>query len=301
MASMIPPPVAHTNGVFMMATFFAAMLQGMGFLQGFLYFVWYPNDSWTVKATVIAMLIVESIQIGGAYGTSYGWFVTGFGSTEILDTVHPEGGDGAADGHAQAHFARSIYMLQKRSIILPLAVLVFSLTALGSGLAQVAITIGIKVYSKIDETSTTSNLQAGFTLAADVLITGGLCWRLHESRTGVQSTNKTLNFLIMTAINRGVFTALFAALNMILFLSKPGTFYFMFALLLSDKFYLNSMLAMLNTRHHVGTLHREGNIINMDSISTGKNTGISVSRVHETLQHDLDPELMKNDKLDFAV
>lgn len=113
----------------------------------------------------------------------------------------------------------------------------------------------------------TDNLQASFALAADVLITFGLCWRLNKNRGGIQSyvggvsrnatlmncrTNKILNFLIMTAINRGVFTMIFAALNMILvrssaiksgirlidhpqFITQPQKFYFMIAILLSDK------------------------------------------------------------------
>ncbi|KAJ7870653.1 hypothetical protein B0H14DRAFT_2571233 [Mycena olivaceomarginata] len=53
----------------------------------------------------------------------------------------------------------------------------------------------------------------------------------------------------MTAINRGTFTVLLAALNIILFFGQPGKFYFMLALLISDKVYMNSMLAMWVTQY----------------------------------------------------
>ncbi|KAJ7105292.1 hypothetical protein C8R44DRAFT_806931 [Mycena epipterygia] len=147
---------------------------------------------------------------------------------------------------AQAHFARCIYHLQKENILLPAVIFVLSLFAVG----QVILCIKLGEYAKLGATKVTTNLQAGAALAADALITFGLCWRLNRGRGGVQSTNKILNFLIMTAVNRGVFTIIFAALNIVLFFSRPGTFDFMLVLFLSDKFYMNSMLAMLNTREY---------------------------------------------------
>ncbi|KAJ7174962.1 hypothetical protein C8R43DRAFT_1118994 [Mycena crocata] len=62
----------------------------------------------------------------------------------------------------------------------------------------------------------------------------------------------------MTAVNRGVITMVTALLNMILFLTQPGTFYFMLMLLISGKFYMNSMLAMLNTRQHAHSVGKFG-------------------------------------------
>ncbi|KAJ7067625.1 hypothetical protein C8F01DRAFT_1121905, partial [Mycena amicta] len=76
---------------------------------------------------------------------------------------------------------------------------------------------------------------------AQTLITVGLCWRSNQGRTGMQSTNRVLNSLITTAINRG-------------FLMTPGTFYFMIGILISDKLYMNSLLAILNTREYAANL-----------------------------------------------
>ncbi|KAJ7643021.1 hypothetical protein DFH06DRAFT_1333806 [Mycena polygramma] len=117
-------------------------------------------------------------------------------------------------------------------------------------IGQVVLCIRLGEYSKIGATKVTDNLQAAAALAADGLITFGLCWRLNQGRGGIQSTNKMLNFLIMTAVNRGGCTIIFAALNIILFFSRPGTFDFMLVIFISDKFYMNSMLAMLNTRRY---------------------------------------------------
>ncbi|KAF7343088.1 hypothetical protein MVEN_01739200 [Mycena venus] len=304
---MSAPTIPSTNGIWMTAVFLEAILQGMGLLQAFLYFVWYHTDPWSVKGTVIAMVVVECVQMGAAYANVYGWLITGFGDHENLNVIHSVDMVQLTALYlstfiGQAHFARTIYHLHKGkgSVILPVVVFVFALIALGSGIGQVILTIGVKHYSELGKTSATSNTQAAFALAADMLITFGLCWRLSRSRGGIQSTNNVLNFLILTAINRGVFTMLFAALNIILFLTQPGTFYFMLALLLSDKFYMNSMLAMLNTRQYAVQLHGTTVVerISMPVFNSKNNiiqSGITVSTMNET-QHD-DMGVKKNENM----
>ncbi|KAJ6467753.1 hypothetical protein C8R45DRAFT_938410 [Mycena sanguinolenta] len=68
----------------------------------------------------------------------------------------------------------------------------------------------------------------------------------------------------MTSINRGVFTMLFAMLTIILWLTEQGTFYFVLMNILCGKFYMNSMLAVLNTREHA---HSLGQIATVGSTS----------------------------------
>ncbi|KAJ7115444.1 hypothetical protein C8R44DRAFT_223864 [Mycena epipterygia] len=286
-----------TVGIWLTSMFLQAILQGMGMLQTFLYFVWYHTDSWTVKGTVLAMLIVESIQMGAAFATVYDWLIVGFGSFQNINRISWQAMLQLTALYlstfiAQAHFARAIYQLHRQTIILPVVILLLSIVALGAGIGQVVLAIRIGQYSDLAQTSVTSNLQAAFAFAADLLITAGLWWRLNSSRTGIQSTNKILNFLIITAINRGLFTMLFAALNIILFVTQPGTFYFMLALLLSDKFYMNSMLAMLNTRQRAVNM-RGGTVVEQISMpsfqpnSKHLTSGVTVSTVNEVRHDDM--------------
>ncbi|KAJ7086194.1 hypothetical protein C8R44DRAFT_821123 [Mycena epipterygia] len=295
-----PPTLASTHGIWLIAAFLASILQGMGLLQGFLYFLWYPKDHWSFKATVIVMLVIESIQSAAAISNVYTWFIVEFGDLERLNIIPFQDPLQLTALYlstfvAQGHFARTIFQLHRQNIVIPILVLLLSMAALASGMVQVGLTVGLKKYSDLGTTSASSNLQAAFSLAADVLITVGLCWRLNNSRTGIQSTHKVLNFLIITAINRGVFTMLFAVLNVVLFVSQPGTFYFMLALLLSDKFYMNSMLAVLNTRQHAFKMHGDAVVqqISMSSLSAKNNTvrtvqnGITVSTTFETSRDNI--------------
>ncbi|KAJ7218658.1 hypothetical protein GGX14DRAFT_595533 [Mycena pura] len=237
------------------------------------YFTWYHKDPWSVKATVALLLAIECVQMGASIGVVYEWFITGFGDLDNLDVIHWQDFLQLPSLYlsmfvTQVHFARSIYQcvlpkplhipeslrlatttpVDRKHIFLPSLILVLSLLAIGGGIAEVIAVIKVSRYSKLSATNSTYLLQTAAALAADILITFGLCWRLRKRRSEFQSTNKILNFLILTAINRSVFTMFFAILNMILFLTRPGTFAFMIALLISDKLYMNSLLAMLNTR-----------------------------------------------------
>ncbi|KAJ7192599.1 hypothetical protein GGX14DRAFT_701365 [Mycena pura] len=249
------PNLPSTVGIWLVTAFVEAILQGMGMLQGFLYFTWYHKDPWSVKATIILLLALESLQMGASVANVYEWFVAGFGDFDNLDVIHWQDVLQLTALYCsmfitQAHFARCIYKLDKKNIVLPLLIFVLSLLALSSGIGEVIAVIKVKKYSSLDVTSITFLLQTAAALAADMLITFSLCWRLRKCRSEFQSTNKILNFVILTAINRSVFTIFFVVLNMILFLSRPQTFDFMIALLISDKLYMNSLLAMLNTREY---------------------------------------------------
>ncbi|KAJ6487432.1 hypothetical protein C8R47DRAFT_1127355 [Mycena vitilis] len=288
--------LSSTMGIWLLSVFLEALLQGMGMLQCFLYFVWYHKDPWSFKATVILLMTLECIQMGASFANIYDWFINEFGDFDALRFIGWSDMLQLTALHlaifvAQAHFARCIYHLQKENIILPVLISILALVALGGGLGQVVLCIRLGEYSKIGATKVTDNLQAAAALAADGLITFGLCWRLNRGRGGIQSTNKMLNFLIMTAVNRGGCTIIFAALNIILFFSRPGTFDFMLVIFISDKFYMNSLLAMLNTRQYaVNVGGAEGMVMQHLSLPvfeanshTSMNTvSISISTTHQT-------------------
>ncbi|KAK7050104.1 hypothetical protein R3P38DRAFT_2861968 [Favolaschia claudopus] len=297
-------PIADTFGIWLIAQFFQAILFGMGLLQVYLYFFWYPKDHWGIKATVILITFLESVQTGTYFAATYGFFITDFGHPEIL-ALFPWTALAqllalyTSTFVAQTFFAHTIYLLHKRRKIFPAIIILLSLVGLGGGTAQIVLATKIKFFSELPTTSAASNTQAALSLACDILITVGLCWRLNESRTGIQSTNKLLNFLIMTAVNRGVLTMVTALLNMVLFLTQPGTFYFMLLILLSGKFYMNSMLAMLNTRHHAHSIGNFGTMVDHISMTPSSRNGQVVSvdvTVSQETRLDFNRE---NDKMAF--
>ncbi|KAJ7268113.1 hypothetical protein B0H12DRAFT_1229757 [Mycena haematopus] len=247
-------PLTATFGMLLVTLFLQSILYGMGLLQAWLYFFWYPKDGWFIKISVVLITLFETAETVLFFCATYAYLIDGFGDRENLAlwnvpirlvllmtylTIFV----------AHVYFAHCIYRLHQRDKVIPLLILVLAIVCLGGGLGQFAENFKIKGFKELGETKPTRDIQAVFALAADVLITGALCWRLNRSKAGgIQSTNKLLNYLIITAINRGVLTMFSAALNLILFSTEPGTFYFMLWVILGGKFYMNSMIATLNTR-----------------------------------------------------
>ncbi|KAJ7175153.1 hypothetical protein C8R43DRAFT_976055 [Mycena crocata] len=311
-------PLAPTFGIWLIAQFFQAVLFGMGLLQVYLYFFWYHKDHWGIKGTVIIITVLESVQTGTYFSATYTLLIDDFGQFDKL-ALFPWQALAqllalyTSTFVAQAYFAYCIYLLHKRRVFLPLLIVFLSLVGLGGGVgmdsftqillhlshyfflqtAQIILAVKIQRFDELPTTSAASNTQAALSLACDILITFGLCWRLNVARTGIQSTNKLLNFLIMTAINRGVLTMITALLNMVLFLTQPGTFYFMLMILISGKFYMNSMLAMLNTRQHAHSIGQFGTAVDHISMpafdhshrSEGE-VGVNISVSRETRLDD---------------
>ncbi|KAJ7451998.1 hypothetical protein FB451DRAFT_1283381 [Mycena latifolia] len=244
-------PLAPTYGIWMVAQYFISILLGMGLLQVYLYFHWYSTvDHWGIKSTVILITVLEVLQSSLFFSATYSLLIDGFGSFEGLGTIPWQAPTQLlllymSTFVAQLYFAYCIFILHKRRLLIPLAIAFISTVAFGAGIAQFVLTLHkIKFFKDLPSTSWATNTQAALSLTSDIMITAGLSWRVSGSKTGIQSSNTTLNFVIMTLINRGVLTMATALLNMVLFLTKPGTFYFIFVLLISGKFYMNSMLAM---------------------------------------------------------
>jgi hypothetical protein len=279
----------------------------MGLLQVYLYFFWYPTDRWFTKTAVILITVFETAQTCFFFKASYDFFINGFGEFGPFAIL-----PWAAKAQllfltlstfvAQEYFAHALFLIHKRKVIFPLFVALLGVASLGAGIGQATILFKIQTLLEIGKASTALTTQAATALACDFFITVGLCWKLNTSRSGIQSTNKLINFLIMTAINRGVFTMVFALLNIILWLTRPEAFYFLMMNIMCGKFYMNSMMAMLNTREHAHSLAALGTTLGSGVASSTfqmnsrmQNTrdgtdpiGVNVSVAKETLRDRAD-------------
>ncbi|KAJ7268385.1 hypothetical protein C8J57DRAFT_1325030 [Mycena rebaudengoi] len=295
-------PLDSTLGIWLVAQLLQAILYGMGLLQVYLYFQWYKADRWFTKMAVILVTVFETAQTGLFFGATYKLFIDGYGQFGPL-AIFPWEAKAQllaltlSTFVAQEYFAHTLFLIHKRQILYPLFVALLGLASLGAGIAQTTILFTVQTYAELGKTSASLNAQAATAFACDFFITLGLCWRLNTSRTGIQSTNKLINFLIMTSINRGVFTMLFAMLNIILYLTKPEAFYFLMMNIMCGKFYMNSMLAILNTRDHAHTLGQVGtfggtslamNTLNSEPRSKMESIGVNVTVAKETVGDRLD-------------
>jgi len=91
-------------------------------------------------------------------------------------------------------------------------------------------------------------LGLAFSSVADVIITFGMCFYLHESRHGLGTMDKVVGSIIVYTINNGAITCVSTIVAMICFLTMPQNLIFMALHFAISKMYANSLLATLNTR-----------------------------------------------------
>ncbi|KAJ7815979.1 hypothetical protein B0H14DRAFT_3878072 [Mycena olivaceomarginata] len=253
-------PLDSTYGVWLVSLFLETLLYGMGVLQTWIYFAARPTDMLSVKWTVLVVLALETIQIVFFFLSSYSRFIERFGELQI-DLIWADSLQLLAAYLSafvvQIYFATRIHQLTKARTKFSLsafgiyAILLLAVVQIVAGIIQTIWSYELRSFLKLDETKAITTLQAAASLACDLLITTYLCLFLNTQKGEMMKTNTMMDMLIRDAINRGVLTALSSAVNMVLFLALPNTFWFFLGLAPSSKLYMNSLLATLNTRQHL--------------------------------------------------
>ncbi|KAK0193789.1 hypothetical protein F5146DRAFT_400262 [Armillaria mellea] len=107
----------------------------------------------------------------------------------------------------------------------------------------------IKEFSRLNEVNFVAVLPFGITaILSDILIAVGLCLLLERSRTDFANTNYLIKTLIGYAITRCLLTSLMAIVEVIVFVTKPTSFYSFAIDFVIGKLWSNSLLASLNSR-----------------------------------------------------
>ncbi|KAJ7802421.1 hypothetical protein B0H14DRAFT_3155036 [Mycena olivaceomarginata] len=234
-------PLAPTYGVafvtFFLATMqvlplFGTILYGMGLIQGYLYFHWYPKDQPVIKTIVVCLLIFETMQIVLYFDGLYLNLIDNFGNPIALDTIFCFWTGACRQDSAQLlfgylsaflvqmYFGYCIYILNPKNKFISAVTILLGLTSLGTAIAQTVRTVQIGQFSLLDEIKPIITTQSASTLACDIVITTALIYTLRGKRNSIESSNSIIATLMINAVNRGALTALCAALNMILFLAK---------------------------------------------------------------------------------
>ncbi|KAF8974275.1 hypothetical protein BDZ97DRAFT_1911475 [Flammula alnicola] len=237
-----------TFGIWLVALFLETLLYGIGLLQVWLYFHWYPNDSWWLKSVVTFLLIIETLQITLFFGSTYVALIQHFGQFDKLFVINWMDEVTLIAG---VYLSAFVVQLGWRNVLMTVVIVLLALAEIGAGIAQTVATTNLGNFTKLGSTKAITSVQSGSALACDIVVTVSLVYAFNERKSELKTTNTMLQMLIVNAINRGALTAISAALNFILFLSLPGTFYFFIGLMPSSKLYMNSMLATLNTRQHI--------------------------------------------------
>ncbi|KAH9884534.1 hypothetical protein C8Q73DRAFT_719908 [Cubamyces lactineus] len=142
----------------------------------------------------------------------------------------------------------------KRLLALVATALVFILAYQGIALAA-----EVNSFSMVTTLASFYNLTGlmatayGLAAVTDVLLAATLVVVLHRCRAAVRGskTDTVLAILIKYTINTGLLTSVGSVLAFIFVLALPGNFIYCGFSIIGTRLYANSVIAMLNSRHHM--------------------------------------------------
>ncbi|KAH8984192.1 hypothetical protein EDB86DRAFT_3084744 [Lactarius hatsudake] len=155
-----------------------------------------------------------------------------------------------------------------RSIILPVLIVVVVVVGSGAGLYLTAKQFSAKQFSSVHSSVLPSYIALGSVALADGLVAGSMCWSLYRRRTGFAKTDSMILTLMAYSINSGLLTGLLGITSTICFIAVPATMVWLAFSWAMCKCYVNSLLAMLNSRDFVRDRSESGNTDNAYHLSS---------------------------------
>jgi len=151
----------------------------------------------------------------------------------------------------ELYYARQVYLVGK-NIITP--IIIATLAIVGYALS-IYLAVQIFTATQISNRYTSSNWLAGslmgVSVVGDALIAGSMCWALYRKKTGFARTDSMIMTLMAYTLQSGLLTCALGAAMTISFIVSPSSMISVAVYLPLSKCYINSVLALLNSRDYI--------------------------------------------------
>lgn len=258
----------NTMGCAFVGVLFAVTLYGCSLAQTMFYFREYPKDKLFLKILVTSLWLFDTARTGLDVAFMWYWLVTNHGNPVNLailpNTFTAEFFLAALTiAVVQIYFIHTIgRLLTGRWYRTPysLALLAMSLVSFVGGVVSVErINLNTDATVAVIDATVPASIQTITAFITDMIITLSLCAILWGSKTGFKRTETLISTLIVYAIHRGIFTGLVQLAHFATFISTlhQPKLYWMIWHVPGSKIYVNSLLAVLNVRHHISEVGNE--------------------------------------------
>ncbi|EPQ51003.1 hypothetical protein GLOTRDRAFT_118079 [Gloeophyllum trabeum ATCC 11539] len=254
-------PAGTTFGILFISLVVSAVCYGLTLLQTWIYFRRYSLDPWWTKTLVAVLWLLDTVHIILCTITIYWYLVTNYGNPSTLDDSRciwkvQTDMAGLVGLIVQLFFARRVWKLSGNKIVVALIAILSTLHfTLG-----VVFTVGafeLKHFSKYGMLTWVTCLGFSSAAAADILIAAAMCYYLAERRTEFKRTNSVITTLMIYSINTGLLTSIIATACVIAFAISPTSFIWLSFFWVLGKCYVNSVMAMLNSRDYIREKSRQ--------------------------------------------
>ncbi|PBK63032.1 hypothetical protein ARMSODRAFT_1024327 [Armillaria solidipes] len=255
------PSVGETFGACYIGSVIAAILFGISNLQMVIYYQRYPNDWWVYRYSVAVLWVFDTFHVVLSTHALYFYLITDFGNfigdleSDLWSMKWQLCLNNFLVVFVQWLYAIRIWKLGRH----------FHKTLPWLVILAVAASTGTNIYATY-ETSLVPNLLSVSIIAksvyiffstiaaADLIIASMMCYYLHKCKREIMhsTTMDILLRLMRLVLVSGVATSAISLSTLIAYIVWPGSLIFVGIHFVLAKLYINSLLAMLNSRskHH---------------------------------------------------
>ncbi|TDL21609.1 hypothetical protein BD410DRAFT_789355 [Rickenella mellea] len=296
--------LGNTFGVAFIGLIISSVMYGLTLLQTFHYYRRYTHDPIRLKWIVGLLTLADSIQLMLSVWAIYWYLVANFGNFPNLGVPHwsinlQTDFNTIVSAGVQLFFTRRVYIMSQNKYIL---VILLVLTAIHFALG-VYFTARAFIYHNFADylhLVWVPSVGVGSAAVADLIIATSMCYFLRKTRTGFGRTDTLITKLMMYSINTGLLTSIFATVSVILYGTMPNNLVWMCFYWILGKLYINSFLAMLNSRGSLRELANPPNGMSYQ-ISGSHDGSMRVSRVSKTEIHRYPDEMPPQSQMEVVV
>lgn len=256
--------VLNSDGCFFVGTMLATWLYGCSLAQTMYYMKTYSKDRIYLKILVATLFLLDTIRTAAYIQMTWVWLIIGHANPVVV-LVLPRSIAAVEISSVtsilelllvQSFFISNIWRLLKSTrwrIPLSLIAATLSITSAGGNAAVLYFETSHKTFSNIEAYEQVAGIvEVVSTFATDLYINVSLLIILYQQRTGLRRTERMLAKLSTYTMQRGtllVIVQLLSFINLGKNNSMPliaDTIHVMAPLL-----YTNTLLAVLNVRHHI--------------------------------------------------
>jgi len=225
-------------------------------VQVFIYFLAFPNDHRFSKILVASIVLAELLQTLADSRDTIRMFGDGWGNPEFLDNVGwgwfsvPVLGSAIAAA-GQLFFAWRIYIISNENLLVPSVIAVVTAVQLGAGIwTGVEICRAGKFSLLQFDLLRPPVAWLGATALSDLLIVAGTTFYILKARQPGfrRATDAVLLRIIRVTVETGLSCALFALVDLSIYVTYKGNNYHLGVCVWLSKVYSNSILIILNSR-----------------------------------------------------
>ncbi|KAG0694243.1 hypothetical protein DFH29DRAFT_1072971 [Suillus ampliporus] len=252
--------LGNTYGALFIGAILATMLFGVTNIQAFIYFQTHRGTGKTFyKLTVILLWILDALHFALIVYAIYYSLVTNYGNIAVLPVLVWSAKvqtpvDVLIIWGVHCLYVHRIWIVSKgRSRVLPITVGIIVVLGSGVPISLIWATFQCHLFADLIRIAWATYSTLGTICFLDVLIASSLCYLLATSRTGFSSTDSSITNLIGYTISTGCVTSVFSltAIITVRFAVMPNNFVFLGVEFIMVKLYVNSYIALLNSRYYV--------------------------------------------------